>query len=458
MIDKGLIKRYNIAGPRYTSYPPANHFSEKYTEKDFVQLLDSSNSQNPSNISIYLHVPFCPQICHFCGCNTSLLKNRSDVEDYFQSLEKELHKVSSHLDKQRKISQIHWGGGTPNSISFRWIERIMDLIYSAFSVEPYAEIAMEVNPAYLELSDLIRLQKMGFNRISIGVQDFKAGLLRRLNRKPSKYPIEDLYRTARKSGFKSVNIDLIYGLPGQTKKEFFESVQRAITIAPERIVTFSYAHVPWFKGNQKQIENYHIPDADEKLDMLETSYKMLTGAGYIPIGMDHYAKPDDELAVALKNKELHRNFQGYCTRETTGQVYAFGATGISQLTDGYFQNVRDPEQYIRLLNEDKFPVFRGYVLNNKEKIIRTTINELMCNHEIDIDDIAERFGITKERWMQTLNFNEDKIIPFLRDELIIYNENKIQVTPKGFFLIRNIAMAFDPMLENNRENRYSKTI
>lgn len=458
MIDKELIKRYNIAGPRYTSYPPANHFSENYTEKEFVQLLNNSNSQTPSNISIYLHVPFCPQVCYFCGCNSSLLKNKNDVDDYFHALEKEIRKVSSHLDKQRKISQIHWGGGTPNSISFRWIERIMNLIYSAFSVGSYAEIAMEVNPAYLELSDLIKLQKMGFNRISLGVQDFEAGLLKRLNRKPSKYPVEDVYRTAKKAGFESVNIDLIYGLPDQTKREFLKSVERAITIFPERLVTFSYAHVPWFKKNQKQLEKYHIPDADEKLDMLESSYKMLTDAGYIPIGMDHYAKPGDELAIALGNKELHRNFQGYCTRETTGQVYAFGATGISQLTDGYFQNVREINQYIRLVNENKFPVFRGYVLNSKEKIIRSSINELMCNHEINIKEIAKNFGITKEEWMQTLKFNEDKILPFLKDELIIYNGNKIQVTHKGFFLIRNIAMAFDPMLDENSRKRYSKTI
>ncbi|MFO8235958.1 MAG: oxygen-independent coproporphyrinogen III oxidase [Bacteroidales bacterium] len=458
MINKKLIKKYHVAGPRYTSYPPANHFSEAYTENDYVRLLKQSNEQSPGHISVYIHVPFCPQICHFCGCNTNVLKNSRQVQAYFQSLEKEIRMVSSNLDKTRGISQIHWGGGTPNSMSYKWIEQIMALLYSLFSVETYAEIAMEVNPAYLNLGDLLKLREMGFNRISLGIQDFNPQLLKKLNRQPSKYPVEDIYRTAKKAGFSSVNIDLIYGLPGQNKHDFNESVERVIKISPERVVTFSYAHVPWFKEHQKKLEQYRIPQADEKLEMLESSFSSFTNAGYVPIGMDHYAKPNDELAVALKNKELHRNFQGYCTKETTGQVYAFGATAISQLTDGYFQNLRSVEEYIKKVKDNKIPIFRGYIVNDKEKVIRATINEIMCNHTLNIKDLASKYDITFDEWAKIVDFDEKKLAPFISDHLISYHDDEINVTPKGFFLIRNIAMAFDPIINESGEKKYSKTI
>jgi oxygen-independent coproporphyrinogen-3 oxidase len=365
--------------------------------------------------------------------------------------------ISEKIDKSRFVTQIHWGGGTPNSISFKWIKQVMDYFYNNFKIDPNAEIAMECNPAYLELTDLIELSKMGFNRLSVGVQDFDKELLKKLNRIPSKYPLKDLFRTAKKAGIESMNLDLMYGLPEQTLEHHLKSVQKAIDLDADRIVTFSYAHVPWFKSNQKKLEKYWHPDAEKKLTMLESSYNLLVNNGYIPIGMDHYVKPGDELNKALQNKKLHRNFQGYASREHTGQVYAFGATAISQLQRGYAQNVRSTKEYIKRLNNRSLPVFRGYELTDEEIVIRKVISEIMCNHYINWKQIAEEMDSTSELIKNTAKYDPAEFQSFIEDEMIELNENDISVTSKGFFLIRNIAMAFDPYL-NQKGERYSKTI
>ena len=457
MIDRALIKKYNQPGPRYTSYPPATFFHEQFSESKFLELVKASNDMWPDNISFYIHIPFCPQICHFCGCNTTLFREESDVERYISALLTEIDMISTHLDKRRVVTQIHWGGGTPNSISFKWIKKVMDYFFKHFKVDTNAEIAMECNPAYMELTDLIELANMGFNRLSLGVQDFDKGLLKKLNRIPSKYPLKDLFRTARKTGINSMNLDLMYGLPDQTLNQHLESVQKAIDLEADRIVTFSYAHVPWFKSNQKKLEEYMLPNAEEKLTMLESSYDLLVNKGYIPIGMDHYVKPDDELHKALKNKKLHRNFQGYASREQTGQVYAFGATAISQLQNAYSQNVRSINKYIELLNNGHLPVFRGYELTQHEIVIRKVISEIMCNHYINWEQIADEMNVSASQIKEIVNYNPETLQSFIDDEMISLTDNELEVTSKGFFLIRNIAMAFDPQL-NQENQKYSKTI
>jgi len=457
MIDRTLIKKYNQPGPRYTSYPPATFFHEQFSENQFLELVNSSNNKWPENISFYIHIPFCPQICHFCGCNTSLFQDEIEVERYIYSLLTEIEMISEKIDKRRVVTQIHWGGGTPNSISFKWINKVMDYFYEHFKIDSNAEIAMECNPAYMELTDLIELSKMGFNRLSLGVQDFNKGLLKKLNRIPSKYPLNDLFRTARKAGIKSMNLDLMYGLPEQTLDQHLDSVKKAIDLDADRIVTFSYAHVPWFKSNQKILEKYNLPDAEEKLSMLESSYNLLLNNGYIPIGMDHYVKPDDELHNALKNKKLHRNFQGYASREQTGQVYAFGATAISQLQNAYSQNVRGINKYIEHINNGHLPVFRGYELSHEEIIIGKVISEIMCNHYLNWEQIASEMNVSSAIIKKIVNFTQEKVQSFIDDGMITYTNDEIEVTSKGFFLIRNIAMAFDPQL-NQESKKYSKTI
>jgi oxygen-independent coproporphyrinogen-3 oxidase len=322
-MDNTIFLKYNKPGPRYTSYPPANFFNTNYTEDDYKKSLILSNQQEPQNISLYIHIPFCPKLCFFCGCNTAHMQKNTLIERYIKAIIKEIKSVSKYINKSRKITQIHWGGGTPNSISISLIAEIMDTIRSEFSIAINHEIAMECNPAYLEFEHIKQFSEIGFNRLSLGIQDFDNNILKNLNREPSKYPINDLAKYIKQIGFQGLNIDLIYGLPGQTIESFKRNIEKAIEISPERLVTFSYAHIPWIKPMQKKLEKIGLPTTEEKINMFFNAYNMLTKNGYTAIGMDHYAKPNDSLTIALKQKKLHRNFQGYCTKETTGQVYGF---------------------------------------------------------------------------------------------------------------------------------------
>lgn len=454
---KELLLKYNRPGPRYTSYPPANFFTSDFTSGNYISALKESNEQEPKSISLYFHVPFCPQICHFCGCNTDKMLQKSVIELYFKALLKELDNVANLLSKDRYVTQIHWGGGTPNSVAIRHIEEVMNRVQSHFKMHPNSEVAMECSPAYLSKSYLSKLRELGFNRISLGVQDFDDKVLEVVNRAKPRYPIEEIVADIRNLGFEGVNIDLIYGLPLQTKESFLNSVKRAIQIKPDRIVTFSYAHVPWVKGAQKILEEHGLPSPDQKLDMLLAAYNELLESGYQSIGMDHFALPDDELAIAKNEKLLHRNFQGYCTKETTGQVYAIGSTGISQLNGAYAQNSKNTSEYIRLINETGFATEKGYGLSEDEKIIRNLINEAMCNGRVDFKELAHSMSVDVNRIKTACNFNEEKLEEFRNDNLLSFNKDILQITDDGMKVVRNIAMKLDPNLAEN-VNMYSKTI
>ena len=452
-----LIKKYNQPGPRYTSYPPATFFHTEFTADDYKKHILKSNTEQPENISFYVHIPFCSKLCLFCGCNTTILRGEDTVSAYIDAVIKEIETVAALLDKSRKISQVHWGGGTPNAISLNHIERIMQTFDKYFSYTDNAEIAMEVNPAYLDFTDIDHLAKIGFNRLSIGIQDFDPNILKLVNRDSSKHPVKDLVEYMKKAGFQGVNLDLIYGLPHQTVESFKKSVAQAIEISPERLVTFSYAHVPWVKKAQKQLETYGLPGPEEKLKMFNAGLQMLTRAGYVSIGMDHYAKPEDELSKALKNKKLHRNFQGYATRETTGQVYGFGTSSISQLNGAYIQNTKLLKKYIESINSTGFAVERGYELSTEDIIRRDVITEIMCNGYLNMHEKAQKHNISLEKLKETLGFKKDKLQKFIKDNLITFNKDILELKPEGFFVVRNIAMAFDPLLEI-KNAQYSKTV
>jgi len=454
---KELLIKYNRPGPRYTSYPPANFFKADFNTEAYKNALVKSNNDGPESISLYFHVPFCPQICHFCGCNTDELVKKSVVELYFNALLIELENVGSLLDKSRKVTQIHWGGGTPNSVAFKYIEQVMQKVNAIFTLASNPEIAMECSPAYLSKKYLENLKSAGFNRISIGVQDFDEKVLEVVNRALPRYPIEEIVADAREVGFEGVNIDLIYGLPLQTPESFLETVKRAIAIKPDRLVTFSYAHVPWVKSAQKILEQHGLPSPEQKLDMLLAGYDELIKAGYVAIGMDHFALPGDELAKAKTEKLLHRNFQGYCTKETTGQVYAIGSTGISQLHSAYMQNAKNTSAYINSIKETGFAVERGYNNSNNEIAVRSIINEVMCNGVVSFTDLAKELKITVNELKDICKFEKSNFEEFINDSLMHYANNKVQVTDKGMMVVRNIAMTFDPSLAEN-VNMYSKTI
>jgi len=452
-----IIKKYNKPGPRYTSYPPATFFHAGFGNEQYIKHLEISNSEEPKNISFYVHIPFCSKLCFFCGCNTSIMKSDDVVKRYVNAVVKEIKTVSSYLDKTRKVSQIHWGGGTPNAIPLHYISQIMDALKADFEFTSNAEIAMECNPAYLEFEDIDQLAKIGFNRLSLGIQDFDPKILKSVNRDPSKYPVKDLVTHMKKIGFQGVNLDLIYGLPYQTVESFKASVQKAIDISPDRLVTFSYAHVPWVKTAQKKLETYGLPTPEEKLAMFDAGLHMLTDAGYISVGMDHYAKPGDELNIALNNKTLHRNFQGYCTRETTGQVYGFGTSSISQLNGAYIQNTKDLSHYIEQIENTGFAVERGYELSKLDCIRRDVITEIMCNGFLSFKQIANRYQITENEVIEAVGYSKEKLSEFIADDLIEFNNGNLQLKEQGFFVVRNIAMAFDPLLSTSTA-QYSKTV
>ncbi len=456
-MNTSYLKKYNKPGPRYTSYPPATFFHTGIGCDHYKGMLKASNYEQPENISIYIHVPFCRQLCHFCGCNTSCFPDIRVIERYFKALIEEIRSVSSRLDTHRPLTQIHWGGGTPNSVELEYIENVMNELLSIYTPTPKAEIAMECNPAYLEPEHIDRLAAMGFNRLSLGIQDFNEDVLRQVNRKPSLHPVEKLIGRMKANNMDGVNMDLIYGLPGQTSDSFRQTIEKAISLAPDRLVTFSYAHVPWVKPAQNVLEELGLPEPEEKLAMFETAYNLLTQHGYVAIGMDHFARPGDELAVALKNKKLHRNFQGYCTRETTGQVYGFGATSISQLQGGYYQNVKDTEDYIQAITQSGFATEKGYELTREDSIRRAVINKIMCNGYLDFDELSREYEIPINDLKATTGFNAKKLQPFIDDDLLELKGNKIQLRENGFLVVRNIAMEFDPLLQSG-QGKYSKTV
>lgn len=356
-IPKPLLEKYNTPVPRYTSYPPANYFHAGITSEQYLELIETSNHDEPSNISFYVHIPFCAQICLYCGCNQIKLGEKNVVDNYLIALEKEIRTVIARLDKSRKVSQIHYGGGTPNILTTEQFGHINDIFRAEFDFIENPEIAIECHPAHLDREYIDGLVAAGFNRMSIGVQDFDEGILANVHRLPSKLPLEELVGYIREQHPElGVNLDFIYGLPGQTTESFLATIERAIQIHPDRLVTFSYAHVPWVKKYQLALEKIGLPTTEDKMEMFARSRALLEKSGYIEIGMDHYVLPGDELALALAHHSLHRNFQGYATRDTTGQVYAFGTSAITQLTGSYIQNVKDIETYIATLDADKLPI------------------------------------------------------------------------------------------------------
>ena len=457
-VTKELLDKYNIPVPRYTSYPPANYFTSDFKLDDYHELIELSNTDDPKLVAFYIHIPFCAQICYYCGCNALKMEKSDVVLKYVEAVKKEILMLSKRIDKSRKVSQIHYGGGTPNAIKSEYLKEINQTIFNEFELIDGAEIAIECNPALLSYSYLDALLEAKFNRFSFGIQDFNNDVLTNVNRKPSALPVKELVEYVKGKNRKiAVNLDFIYGLPGQSLNSFKDTINKAIEIRPDRLVTFSYAHVPWLKENQKILEEKGLPTADEKMDMFMVAYDLLTEAGYISIGLDHYALPQDELCVALEQHQLHRNFQGYCTKKTTGQVYAVGISGISQLAGGYVQNTKELSVYTTSINEGVFPVEKGIVVTQEQKVIRMVINELMCNKMLKWREIAHVFKLSIPDVKDIVCYSEKAMKDFKADELIEFDDNQILINELGSLFIRNIVAAFDPALKNN-EKRYSKSL
>jgi len=449
--DLALIQKYNYSGPRYTSYPTALEFSPDFSESDFQQAI-ARYPERP--LSLYIHIPFCHKLCYFCGCNKIVTRQQHKADQYLDALEQEIiHRAP--LFAGRHVSQMHWGGGTPTYLSKAQITRLVGLLRQHFQFNDDAEMSIEVDPREIELDVLDHLRQEGFNRLSMGVQDFNKEVQRLVNREQDEEFIFALMNRARELGFTSTNIDLIYGLPKQTPDSFAFTLKRVVELNPHRLSVFNYAHLPTLFAAQRKIKDADLPSAQQRLDILQETISSLTGAGYQFIGMDHFALPDNELAVAQRKGQLHRNFQGYTTQGDS-DLLGMGVSAISMIGDCYAQNQKELKLYYQQVDERGNALWRGLALTRDDCIRRDVIKALICNFQLNFADIEQLWTIKATEY-----FAEDLqlLTPLAKDGLVTLTEQGIQVTGKGRLLIRNICMCFDVYLRQKaRLQQFSRVI
>lgn len=456
-IDIELLKRFNQPGPRYTSYPTAPLFSPEFSAADYEkEVADTNGAEEESDLSLYFHFPFCAKLCYFCGCNMLVTQDRSAIREYNEYLKKEIEHLVPRISKNRKVEQLHFGGGTPSYLTPDEIADIGAFIKSKFNFADDLEASVEIDPRGLTREHLEAFREIGFNRTSFGVQDFNLEVQEAINRVQGEDITRQTVVWARELGYKSVNIDLIYGLPHQTLENFADSVEKVIDISPDRIAVFNYAHVPWLKKHQNVIKTENLPSPDERLQILRMTIEKLIAAGYEYIGLDHFAKPTDELAVAQRNNTLYRNFQGYSTK-AGADVYAFGVSAISQFQNIYAQNVKDLKEYYNRVDANISPTSVGYRMTFDDHVRKETIMQLMCHLEIDKRDIERKFNINFDEYFAA---DLPKLDVFIAENLLENNADKIQIVGSGKLIVRNVAMCFDAYLEKMMREKpvFSKTV
>ena len=456
-IDFDVLKKFNQQGPRYTSYPTAPLFSPSFTGEDFTrEIIDTNTAGDTQPLSLYFHFPFCAKLCYFCGCNMMVTHDRDRVNEYNEYLKKEIDLIRPMISDGRSVNQMHWGGGTPSHLFPHEIRDIGGYITSSFTFDPDVEASVEIDPRGLTREHMVAFREIGFTRTSFGVQDFNPDVQEAINRVQSEEITRQTVAWARELGFNSINLDLIYGLPYQSVESFADTVEKIIDISPNRVAVFNYAHVPWLKKHQNVIPTAAIPSPDERLAILEMTIEKLIDAGYEYIGMDHFAKPTDELAIAQKNNTLYRNFQGYSTRAGC-DVYAMGVSAISQFENIYAQNQKNINDYYARIDRREAATAVGYRMTQDDHIRKETIMQLMCNLEIDKRRVEKEFDIVFDDY-----FAEDlkKLDAFTREGLLEVGPDKISVAGSGILIIRNIAMCFDAYLEQMMKEKpvFSKTV
>ncbi|RJX68823.1 oxygen-independent coproporphyrinogen III oxidase [Vibrio sinensis] len=449
--DQAILDKYNYSGPRYTSYPTALEFHEAFTGADF----DMACTEYPERpLSLYIHIPFCHKLCYYCGCNKVITRHVHKADEYLDALELEIRTRASLL-QGRKVTQLHFGGGTPTFLSKDQITRVMAILRGEFFFEETAEISIEVDPREIELDMLDHLRSEGFNRLSIGVQDFNKEVQVLVNREQDEEFIFAMVARAKQLGFRSTNLDLIYGLPKQTKQSFADTMQQVLQMKPGRLSVFNYAHMPQLFAAQRKIKDEDLPLAEEKMAILQDTISTLTDAGYQFIGMDHFALPDDELAVAQREGILHRNFQGYTTQGECDLV-GFGVSAISMIGDAYAQNQKELKKYYAQVNEHRHALWKGVALDNDDLIRREVIKQLICNFKLDKTAIEREFGLTFNHYFKQ---DMELLQTFINDELVEVDDSEIRVTLRGRLLIRNICMCFDKYLRDRaRQQQFSRVI
>ncbi|MCX7762736.1 MAG: oxygen-independent coproporphyrinogen III oxidase [Candidatus Kryptonium sp.] len=456
-VDIQLLKKYDRPGPRYTSYPPAPAFSKDFGPDDYRNAIVENNLQNSkSDLSLYFHIPFCDTLCYFCGCNMLVTHRRETIRKYLDYLKKEIDMVWRLISPERKVTQLHWGGGTPSYLDPDEIRELGNFINERFRYVDEPEVGVEIDPRGLTYEHMKAFQEVGFNRISMGVQDFDPKVQKAVNRIQPETITRQAIDWARELGFRSINIDLIYGLPFQTVESFEKTIDKIIELSPERLAVFNFAYVPWLKPHQRVIKKEDLPTPEVKLQILKMTIEKLTEAGYVYIGMDHFAKPDDELAIAQREKTLYRNFQGYSTR-AGADLYAFGMSAISQFQNIYAQNYKELKDYYARIDEEKFPTVVGYKMSQDDIIRKHVIMRLMCDMELTKSEVERKFGINFDEYFAD---SLPKLQEFIDDGLVELTDDKIIVTLMGRLVIRNIAMCFDAYLEKMMKEKpiFSRTV
>ena len=452
-VDLDLVRKYNVPGPRYTSYPPATHFSDHMRPEHILEAVRANNTV-ARDLSLYFHLPFCYSLCWYCGCTTVITTQQGRSATYLDYLRKELALLTPFLHRDRRVVQLHFGGGSPTFLMPEELRALGRMIHGCFTLDDDAEAGVEIDPRRLTRDHVVALREAGFNRASLGVQDHNPVVQQAVHRIQPYEVTKQSVDWVREAGFQSVNIDLIYGLPHQTPASFERTLDEVLTLKPDRFAVFNYAYVPWIKPAQKIIKEETLPTADTKLAILKLTIEKLTSEGFVYIGMDHFARVDDELAVAQRQKTLQRNFQGYSTRGGA-DIYAFGMSSISQAGDAYWQNHKELPSYYAALDASRLPIAKGYVLTDDDRIRRHTIMRLMCDLSLDFPALSRALELDFTTYFAPELASLEDLIA---DGLIERSAAGLTVTHLGRLFIRNVAMRFDAHLARETERRYSRTI
>lgn len=450
--DQALINKYNVSGPRYTSYPTALSLNEGYDKHDLISAVESSQSRA---LSLYVHIPFCSQLCYYCGCNKIITRHQSKADTYIDFLAKEIA-AQAPLFKHYSVEQLHLGGGTPTFLTPQQMKRLIALLEQHFNFTSTTERGIEIDPRSLAANMLVDLRMLGFNRVSFGIQDFNDDVQLAVNRPQHADTVKQLIIQARELGFKSINADMIYGLPLQTPESFKQTIEQLIELSPDRVSVFNYAHLPERFAAQRKIKEHDLPNAHDKLTMFKNTLEQMTQAGYQFIGMDHFAKADNELAIAQNEGQLHRNFQGYTTHGNC-DLLGLGASSISQIGTAILQNKKELKHYYHSIEtQSGCALSKGMHLTHDDVIRADAIKQLICQFELNIDEFAKKYHIEFDTYFAEALVS---LKPLIDDNMVIIENNHVSVTPRGNLFIRIICMCFDAHLQNKiNATRFSRVI
>lgn len=444
-VTPDLLRKYDRPGPRYTSYPTAVEFNPDYDARAYFDSLEQAAARPDDPLSLYLHLPFCEHRCTFCGCNVVITRHRSVEEKYLTYLHREIHEVSRRLGRRRKVVQYHWGGGTPTYLSVGEMRALQQVVTECFDIQPDAESAIEVDPRVTSREQIDLLREMGFNRLSMGVQDFDPEVQAIINRNQTERQTRDLFAYSRKAGFGSINVDLIYGLPLQKPETFARTLQAVIELRADRVAVYSYAHVPWLRTQQKGFDPAMLPSGEQKLELFCIAREAFVQAGYRQIGMDHFAVPEDELAKAVESRTLSRNFMGYTVKAAPDMI-GLGVSAIGDVAGAYAQNQKKLPRYYDALDKGLLPIDRGYRLSADDQLRRYVITQLMCNFHLDKRAVEQRYGIVFDQVFAPELAQLAAPDGLIAAGFVSASRDALEVEPLGRLFVRNVAMLFDRYL------------